>query len=170
MLSVGPRILHERSPIVTSRLGLKRLCALTVAIGCGVAGAQDAGRTITPAELQWKPSIRVKGLEQADLIGDSTKPGPYVQRVRYPANFVNPPHSHPEERTYTVISGTWYVGWGTKLDESKLLALPPGSFYTEPAGDAHFAFTGAQPAVVYITGQGPTDTTYVVASDAPSAK
>lgn len=167
MLSVGPRILHERSPIVTSRLGLKRLCALTVAIGCGVAGAQDAGRTITPAELQWKPSIRVKGLEQADLIGDSTKPGPYVQRVRYPANFVNPPHSHPEERTYTVISGTWYVGWGTKLDESKLLALPPGSFYTEPANVPHFVLSKGEPVVVQISGVGPTASRFVDPALAP---
>jgi hypothetical protein len=48
--------------------------------------------------------------------------------------------------------------------------LGPGGFYTEPAGQPHFAFTRDLPTVVYITGQGPTDTVYVVAADAHSSK
>jgi quercetin dioxygenase-like cupin family protein len=142
---------------------------LTVALGaaCAFAGAQEAGRTLTPADLQWKASTRVKGLEQADLIGDSTKPGAYVQRVRFPANFVNPPHSHPEERTYTVISGTWYVGWGGQFDETKLLALPPGSFYTEPANVPHFVLSRGEPVVVQISGMGPTASRFVDPARAP---
>jgi hypothetical protein len=36
-----------------------------------------------------------------------------------------------------------------------------GSFYTEPAGAPHFAGTEDQPAVVDITGFGPSDTIYV---------
>ena len=39
--------------------------------------------------------------------------------------------------------------------------LPPGSFYTEPGGVAHFAETKADPVVIYITGHGPTDTVFV---------
>jgi hypothetical protein len=37
--------------------------------------------------------------------------------------------------------------------------LEPGSFYTEPADAPHFALTQDEPATVYITGFGPTDTT-----------
>jgi hypothetical protein len=40
-------------------------------------------------------------------------------------------------------------------------ALPAGSFYTEPSGDAHFARTKTDPVIVYITGSGPTDTVFV---------
>jgi hypothetical protein len=58
------------------------------------------------------------------------------------------------------MRGTWYIGYGDEFDEKKLKALPPGSFYTEPAGLDHFAQTAAEPVVVYITGYGPTDTTY----------
>lgn len=145
----------------------KSLAAIALGVACTVACAQEPGRTLTPADLQWKPSTRVKGLEQADLIGDSTQPGPYVQRVRYPANFVNQPHSHPEERTYTIISGTWYVGWGTKLDEAKLLALPPGSFYTEPANVPHFVLSKGEPVVVQISGMGPTASRFVEPPQAP---
>lgn len=146
---------------------LKLVCALTLGALVAAAGAQEAGRTITPAELQWKPSTRVQGLEQADLIGDSTKPGPYVQRVRYPANFVNRPHTHPEERTYTIISGTWYVGFGDTYDEGKLTALPAGSFYTEPANVAHFVVSKDEPVVVQITGVGPTASRFIEPGQKP---
>jgi hypothetical protein len=61
----------------------------------------------------------------------------------------------------TVISGTWHIGYGEKFDQAKLKALPPGSFYTEPPGEAHFAETGNEAVVVQITGFGPSSTDYV---------
>jgi pimeloyl-ACP methyl ester carboxylesterase len=66
----------------------------------------------------------------------------------------------------TVISGTWYIGYGAKFDEAKLKALTAGSFYTEPPGVAHFAKTGNEPVVLQITGNGPTGTEYVEAASA----
>jgi quercetin dioxygenase-like cupin family protein len=116
-----------------------------------------------PDKLTWKPG-RVPGVENNDLVGDSTKQGAYVQRVRFPANFKVQAHTHPEERTYTILSGTWYVGWGEKFDEGKLIGLPAGSFYTEPANVPHFVATKGEPVVVQITGMGPTATKMV---DAP---
>jgi quercetin dioxygenase-like cupin family protein len=83
----------------------------------------------------------VAGVEIAALVSDSTKQGLYIERIRFPANFKVPPHTHPEDRTYTILSGTWYVGWGDKFDEAKLIPLPAGSFYTEPANVAHFVAT-----------------------------
>jgi pimeloyl-ACP methyl ester carboxylesterase len=59
-----------------------------------------------------------------------------------------------------VVSGTWYFGYGEKAGDSQLKKLGPGSFYTEPAALPHFALTRDRPAVVYITGMGPTDTIY----------
>jgi quercetin dioxygenase-like cupin family protein len=145
----------------------KVLTAIALGVASFIAGAQEPGRTLTPADLQWKPSIRVKGLEQVNLLGDSAQPGPYVQRVRFPAHFVQPPHSHPEERTYTVISRTWYLGWGTQLAEGKLLALPAGSFYTEPANVPHSVLSKGEPVVVQISGIGPTATRPVDPPPAP---
>src|SRR5258708_39436036 len=68
---------------------------------------------------------------------------------------------HRDDRVATVISGTWHIGYGDSFDESKLKALPPGSFYTEPPGRPHFARTGDEPVVVQITGFGPSSTDYV---------
>lgn len=116
---------------------------------------------VKPDELKWNPSTRVAGLENANILGDSSKPGEYVVRTRFPSNFRVQAHSHPENRSYTVISGTWYIGWGETFDAARLIALPPGSFYTEPAGVPHFVATGDEAVVVQISGMGPTAVHYV---------
>lgn len=121
---------------------------------------------ITPDELRWGPG-RVPGHDIAQMIGASNKPGAYVERVRFPANAVSQAHSHPEERSYIVISGTWYVGYGDTYDAAKLKALPPGSFYTEPANVSHFSLTKEEPVVVQISGVGPSGTRFVDPAHAP---
>jgi hypothetical protein len=57
--------------------------------------------------------------------------------------------------------------YGRAADATTEKALAAGSFYSEPAGVAHFAETSADPVVVYITGFGPTDTIYVMKSNDP---
>src|SRR5438105_2991639 len=52
------------------------------------------------------------------------------------------------------------LGYGTRFDVKKLKDLPPGSFYTEPSNAPHFAHTGSTPAVVQISGFGPSATHY----------
>ena len=121
---------------------------------------------ITTEELKWRPG-RVPGHEIAPLIGDSSKPGPYVERVKFPPNSTSQAHSHPEDRTYTVLSGTWYVGYGDKLDPARLKALPAGSYHTEPANVSHFSVIKDEGVVVQITGTGPTATRFVDPAHAP---
>ncbi len=125
---------------------------------------------LTPGELVWKPQEVPRGSEIAALIGSRSKPGPYVDRVKFPPNFTHYPHSHPDDRTYTVISGIWYVGFGDKLDPAKLKALPAGSFHTEPANVSHFAITKEEGATVQMTGTGPTGTKFVDPAHAPQKK
>ncbi len=64
-----------------------------------------------------------------------------------------------------VVSGEWHFGYGNKLDQAASRSLTQGAFYSEPADVAHFAFTEDQPAVVYITGVGPSDTHFVEEKD-----
>jgi len=136
--------------------------ALVLAVVPVLAAAEEPaqGLMLTPPQLHWKPNPRVAGLEVANIQGDATRPGPYVQRVRFPAGQMVQAHSHPDDRTYTVISGTWHIGWGTKFDAARLTALPAGSFYTEPAGVPHF-ITTREDVVVQISGTGPTAVHYV---------
>lgn len=106
------------------------------------------------------------GVQTTVLSGDPNAPGPYTFEIRVPAHTRIAAHHHRDDRTALVISGEWNFGYGDRADESAIRTLGPGGFYTEPAGEPHFAFTRDRPAIVYITGQGPTDTTYVVARDA----
>jgi hypothetical protein len=68
------------------------------------------------------------------LIGDISKPGPYVVRVKLPWDVKLMPHAHPEDRIYTVISGVFYIGRGQEFDPEKLVAYPPGSVIILPVG------------------------------------
>lgn len=102
------------------------------------------------------------GIRTRVLTGDPTRAGLYTIQLTVPANTTIQSHTHPDDRVSTVISGTWYIGYGTQFDEKKLKALKPGSFYTEPGGEAHFARTGKRPVVIQITGYGPTGTEYTV--------
>ena len=128
---------------------------------CLAADAPDAGLTMTPEQMTWKDNPRVPGLGVAHIISKGTEPGPYVYRVKFPQGRVVQSHSHPDDRTYTVLEGNWYIGWGEKFDESQLIKLGPGSFYTEPAGVPHFVATPDGEAVVQVTGAGPTTIHYV---------
>ena len=144
------------------------MCSLLLVSTLPEAGdSPESGLTLTPEQLKWEPNPRVPGLGVARIISKGTKPGPYVYRVRFPKGRVVQAHSHPDDRTYTVLSGTWYVGWGERFDESKLMALKPGSFYTEPAGVPHFVSTPDGEAIVQITGVGPTTVHYVDPMHAP---
>ena len=143
------------------------LCALTLSATAIAVEKPASGLMLTPDQVEWKPNPRVPGLGAAKVLGDATKPGPYVQRVKFPPGRVVQAHSHPDDRTYTVISGTWYVGWGDKYDPANLKAMPPGSFYTEPAGVPHFIATPDGEAIVQITGTGVTAVHYVDPAHAP---
>ena len=95
------------------------------------------------------------------LYGDPAKPGPYVLEIRVPANTRIAAHTHHDDRIATVISGQWFFGYGDKAGETPVKPLTAGGLYTEPGDLPHFAFTREQPAVVRLTGMGPSDTTYL---------
>ena len=136
------------------------------------SGAPLAQARFTLAEVDALPrqgagagTSGLSGIQTTILSGDPNAPGPYTLEIRVPAHTRIAAHRHRDNRTALVVSGAWHFGYGEQANEAMTQALGPGGFYTEPAGQPHFAFTGDLPTVVYITGQGPTDTTYVV-SDA----
>jgi glucose/arabinose dehydrogenase/quercetin dioxygenase-like cupin family protein len=115
---------------------------------------------LTPEDIQTlaQKNPPRPGLASVTLNGDSTKPGVYSVQVTLPAHTTVPPHTHRDNRTVYVVSGTLYVGYGEKRDPGALKTLPPGSYYTEPALTAHYTETHDDPVVIVITGLGPSDT------------
>jgi uncharacterized RmlC-like cupin family protein len=150
-------------------LGIGFLALVFVA----TASAQQ-GKTVTPAEITWpRPAAGgvgtsgATGIQTVVLFGDPSKPGLYTIRLKAAPNMRIQAHSHRDDRSASVISGTWYFGYGKQFDERGLKALPPGSFYTEPAGVDHFAMTREE-VVIQITGYGPSSTTYVDPANDPA--
>ena len=134
-----------------------------------VAAAQDGQvkRRLTPKEIEALPTqsagAGTSGLPAVTtrvLFGEPTKSGLYTIELRVAPNTVIQAHTHRDARTAVVVNGLWYFGYGPKNEQALVKALPPGAFYTEPAGESHFARTGPEGATVSITGYGPTDTVY----------
>ncbi len=149
----------------------RRVVALsTGALLClAMASAADvmSGRAMTADEIaKLQPAAGgpgtsgMAGIRTTVLSGDPTKPGLYTIRLLVPANLRIESHVHRDERSAVVVSGHWSIGYGERFDASALKVLPPGSFYTEPAETPHFARTGGERVVVYISGYGPTDTRF----------
>lgn len=122
--------------------------------------------TITPTNTTAGTS-GVAALETRVLKGAPSATGLYTILLTIPPHTRIAAHHHPDDRIGTVVSGTWYFGYGATFDEDGLKALAPGSFYTEPPGQPHFARTGDTAVVLQITGVGPTGTTYVEALPHP---
>jgi len=141
------------------------LCLIAPRLGWGTDLPADALR-LTPDELKWKPVHWPKSLEITELVGSRSQPGPFVERIKFPPNFTHYPHFHTDDQTYTVISGTLYVGYGDKIDPAKLKALSAGSFHTLPAELPHYMVTKDTGVIVQVTGTGAMGTTFIDPVDA----
>jgi quercetin dioxygenase-like cupin family protein len=103
-------------------------------------------------------------MEQVNLVGNPATAGRYTLRLKFPAGYRLAPHTHPDYREVTILSGTWYTGYGEKFDSSALKELPAGSFYTEPANVPHFVEV-REPVVIQVTGTGPGGRKFVNSAD-----
>jgi anti-sigma factor ChrR (cupin superfamily) len=91
------------------------------------AQAQDHHATVQVDDLKWSaPAAYAPGAQLAVLKGDPTKEGMYVVRLKVPAGFKIPAHTHPNDENVTVLAGSFNIGTGDKLDEKKGI-IPPKS-------------------------------------------
>ena len=139
----------------------------SVVVASAVAQAQSPGlQSIKPGEIKWSqhPALPT-GAMRAVVYGNPTKSGPYVTRLRAPLGLKVLPHTHPEDRIYTVLSGTLYLGIGETWDESKLVAYPQGTVVFLPAKLSHFQYSKDGEYLIQIEGMGPTDLTFINPAD-----
>jgi len=115
-------------------------------------------------------SSNLNAVQVIVIHGDPSKAGLYTILLKVAAHTKIPAHLHPDDRVGTVVSGTWYFGYGDKFDESKLKKLPIGSIYSEVQHQNHFAMTKDEPVIAEITGYGPSGVTYVNPGDDPGNK
>ena len=140
--------LMEESPTRTIALIQDFLKDRTPAVKQPIRSADE--RRITPSESS-SPMVGaagtgtsgISGIRTVVLKGDPAHGGLYTIMLRIPSNTRIAAHDHQDDRVATVVSGTWYIGYGDSFNKADLKALPPGSFYTEPS----IAHTSLKPAM-----------------------
>src|SRR5215204_727280 len=134
------------------------------------ATAEEARHTnvITADSVRWTENPAFpKGIQIATLVGDPTKAGEtVVQRIKFPPNFIMPPHTHPFSEVVTVISGRIGTNSGEK-PEKKGDLLQTGSMWVYPAKHAHYAWTADEEAILQVQYIGPGGIEYVNPADDP---
>jgi quercetin dioxygenase-like cupin family protein len=129
---------------------------------------QGVFRAILPEEIEWKPFAAFpQAARLAIVAGEPRREGPYTIRVKLPHGTKMMPHSHPEDRMYTVISGIFYIGLGDIFDAEKLQAYPPGSVIILPGSTSHFHWAKSGEYITQVTAIGPLGLEYIDAKDDP---
>ncbi|MBV8638821.1 MAG: cupin domain-containing protein [Candidatus Eremiobacteraeota bacterium] len=122
---------------------------------------QTARARRAPDATNWVPGTGgYAGTQMAVLLGDPTKSGMYIMRMKLPAGTTFPPHVHGTTENVTVISGALMVGLGKTVDQSQMKALPAGTFVSVPPNMPHYAMAKEE-TVIQIEGMGPETMTPV---------
>jgi hypothetical protein len=157
-------------------MNIKRFALLIALIlgGLGIVSsswAQTASHVmVTPADLKWAdvPSLP-PGAKIAVIEGPLTEAVPFTFRLKFPANYSIPAHWHPAIEHVTVISGTFSMGMGEKLDAAAAKPLSAGSVAIMQPKTPHFGLTKDE-TIVQVHGIGPWAVTYVNPADDPRKK
>jgi len=128
------------------------------ASGAMAAELNPAAVTFTlPDKIEWK--INPNGADNAVVLGDPSKPGLYIVLVRWHAGHMSHPHFHPNDRFITVLSGTWWVGTGTKFDPDATVPMPVGSYVVHYGKQVHYDGAKDGDCVLEVVGEGPATAT-----------
>lgn len=148
------------------------LIAVMLALGAflsPVMGAEDH-IMVTPNDLKWAdvPSLP-PGAKVAVIEGPMDQATPFTIRLKLPADYKIPAHWHPAIEHVTVLSGTFNLGMGDKLDPTKTKALSAGSMAIMQPKTNHFGWTKEE-TIVQVHGVGPWGVNYVDPADDPRKK
>lgn len=110
------------------------------------------------------------GAKMAVVSGNPAKEGPFVVRLKMPANYAVPPHHHPTDEVVRVVSaGQLSYGMGDKVDKTNVGTLTKGYHVAMQAGMNHYVFT-TDPVDIQVSGTGPFQVIYANPADDPRKK
>jgi quercetin dioxygenase-like cupin family protein len=141
-------------------------CDLTGRCRLDGSGGSRADRTPASRRCEIRISTLPPGSQQAIIVGNPKNAEGYVIRVKLAKGTKVAPHTHPNDENVTVISGTFNIGVGEKLDKTKGQTVKAGGFFSVPKGKAHFAWA-SEDTVIQLHGVGPAGATFVNPADAP---
>jgi len=147
------------------------MIALVGTVSAHDAGTADAAKELTPQEMTFRDDPAFpKGAQTVLLHGDPKQPGLFILRIKFPPNYLVPPHTHPGFETVTVLSGSMGSGMGEKADLSKGKMLKAGGLLALPANHAHYVWTTDEETVIQVAAVGPFDLVYINPEDDPRKK
>lgn len=137
-----------------------------VIVSAAMLAAACASAPTTAEHAHWLDGVsyapvgNATAMDAAFLVGAPNQPGVYTIRVHLKDGGLMPPHSHPDDRIITVVSGTLHYGFGTTADPAVTKAYPTGSVFLAKANEPHYAI-GKGDAVYQESGTAPTGTKWV---------
>ena len=114
--------------------------------------AHPAPVIVLPPDIHWsgKPGAN----QSVTVMGDQSKPGPFVSLTNWVSGNISKPHYHLKSRTFIVLKGHWDFGSGPKYDTASMKAIPEGGVVTVPAGSILYDGCKEAPCLVEIVGEG----------------
>ncbi len=116
------------------------------------AADKDAGslvKVITANEVEWGYLNPLRGALSpgaADLWGDRTSGSATGMLVRFKKGFESPPHIHNITYRGVVIEGMMH----NDDPSAAKMWMPPGSFWTQPAGEDHTTAANGETNLIYL--------------------
>ena len=137
-------------------------------VAMSASWAQSSGhQMLHPSDLKWADVASLPpGAKIAVIEGPMNKAVPFTVRIKFPANYNLPAHWHPAIERVTVLSGTFHMGMGDKLDRQMTQPVKPGGLMIIQPKTSHFAWTKEE-VIVQLNGTGPWGITYINPADDP---
>lgn len=132
-----------------SRSTALALIALGLAFTVRAGSPESRSEVVSADEVTWgflNPARGDKGPRAADLWGDRTKDTAAGILLQFPEGFSSPPHIHNITYRGVVIKGELH----NDDPEAAAMWLPTGSFWTQPAGEAHVTAANDKTNIAYI--------------------
>src|SRR5256885_12450778 len=123
-----PHDTPRHAATVSERLAAALLLAALFAPAAIAQSPAHVMENVGAAKWGPAPPMLPAGAQIAVLAGDPTKSGPYTVRLKFPANYDIPAHSHPTDENLAVVSGALFLGMANKLDRNSGSSLHVGGF------------------------------------------
>jgi len=108
---------------------------------------------------QWQPHKSIPGVFRRDLVGDTSRPGPYKYQLKITAGTRVAAHQHSNDVHVKVLSGSMFIIIGEPLESSRAQRFAAGSGFVVPAHAWHDEWWDEE-TVLEAEGVGPMETVY----------